>query len=56
MIINDGLDFFNGSVGIALECAKEFHVEMWCLRILSLPDLVTVVAELVVSSTTLRSV
>jgi len=48
MIINDRLDFFNGSVGITLECAKEFHVEMWRLRILSLPDFVTVVADLVV--------
>lgn len=27
MIINDGLDFFNGGVGIALEYAAEFYVE-----------------------------
>lgn len=48
MIINNGLDFFNGSLSIALECAKEFHVEVWRLRILSLPDFMTVVADLVV--------
>lgn len=48
LIIDNGLNFFNGSIIVALESTAHFQVKVRCKCILALPYLVAVVTDVIV--------